>query len=183
MTDNNQRFPFNDIHPTAIIYPGVQIGNGNRIGPYCIIGAPPEWKGREGVSGRVVIGNANTITGHVTIDSGADHFTRIGNDCYFMKHSHGGHDCIIGNNVTVSCGAKIGGHAELEDGVNVGLNATIIQKKLIPRGVMIGMNAVITSKLSMEPFKVYAGNPAVLIAENTRHPQYPTYTIDLKDGL
>ena len=51
---NNERFPFNNIHPTALIAEGVQIGRGNTIGPYCVIGFPAEWKGRE-VEGKVVI--------------------------------------------------------------------------------------------------------------------------------
>lgn len=34
----------NFIHPTAIIYEDVEIGDNNYIGAYCIIGAPPEHK-------------------------------------------------------------------------------------------------------------------------------------------
>ncbi len=36
------------IHPTAIIYDNVIIEDGVVIGPYCVIGAEPEWKGKEG---------------------------------------------------------------------------------------------------------------------------------------
>lgn len=170
----------NAIHPTAIIYEGVVMGDGNVIGPYCIIGAPPEWKGRENDSCGVIIGDNNIITGMVTIDSGADGPTIIGNGCYLMKGSHLGHDVMLMNNVTISCGAKIGGHAVLGEGANVGLNATVIQKKLIPAGVMIGMGSVITKKLEMEPFRVYAGNPAVLKGKNERHPSYPQYLINMQ---
>ena len=31
-----------DIHPTAVIYPGVTIGHNVTIGAFCIIGAPAE---------------------------------------------------------------------------------------------------------------------------------------------
>ena len=161
----------NHIHPTALIHPSVKIGDGNEIGPYCIIGYPCEWRGHES-EGRVVIGNNNTITGLVTIDSGAEGETVIGNNCYLMKHSHVGHDVVLGNDVTISCGAKIGGHTKIEDGCNVGLNAVIHQKQVISEGCMIGMGAVITKKLSVDPYGIYVGNPAKLIGPNTRHPNY-----------
>jgi acetyltransferase-like isoleucine patch superfamily enzyme len=35
------------IHPTALIEPNVIIEDNVYIGPYCIIGFPPEWKKRE----------------------------------------------------------------------------------------------------------------------------------------
>lgn len=165
----------NFIHPTAIIYPGVTMGTGNTVGPYCIIGAPAEWRGREKDCQGVIIGNNNNLTGLVTVDSGADGPTIIGDGCYLMKGSHLGHDVVLGNNVTISCGARIGGHSILEDGVNVGLNATIIQRKKVPQGVMIGMGAIITKKICLEPFKVYAGNPARQLGENTKHPNYLIY--------
>jgi UDP-N-acetylglucosamine acyltransferase len=169
----DQLYPGNSIHPTACIYPGVIIGTGNKIGPYCIIGAPAEWKGRE-VEGKVVIGSNNIITGLVTIDSGAEGLTTIGDDCYLMKHSHIGHDARIAKGVTISCGAKVGGHALICAGANIGLNAVIHQKQVIEYCCMIGMGSVVTKKLITEPFKTYAGNPAKLIGENNKHPLYPT---------
>ena len=175
---NNERFPFNNIHPTALIAEGVQIGRGNTIGPYCVIGFPAEWKGRE-VEGKVVIGDNNTITGLVTIDSGTDNPTLIGNNCYLMKGVHIGHDAKIFNGVTISCGAKIGGHARIYDQANIGLNACIHQNQVIKPGAMIGMGAIVTKKLVVEAFKTYAGNPAKLIGENSKHPLYEAYKASL----
>lgn len=179
MVDYNERYPGNAISPLAWIHPDVKIGKGNTIGPFCMIGGPAEWKGHQ-AQGRVIIGDNNTLTGLVTVDSGADNPTVIANGCYLLKHSHVGHDCVIANEVTVSCGAKVGGHAVILAAVNIGLNAVIHQKQTIERGVMIGMGAVITKKLVTEPYKTYAGNPAKLIGENSNH---PNYTIFLKDSL
>lgn len=162
----------NNIHPTAIIGPNVEIGEGNYIGPFCIIGMPAEHKGFWPDCGKVVIGDDNIITGHVTIDAGTDRPTVIGNDCFVMKHSHVGHDAYIGDRATISCGAKIGGHTIVENGANIGLNAVIHQKQTIKEGCMIGMGSVVTKKLQTEPFKTYAGNPARLIGENDKHPDY-----------
>lgn len=180
MTNKNWQeiYPGNEIDPTAQIYPGVQIGTGNIIGPYCIIGYPPEWKGHEDSVGKVVIGNNNRFTGLVTIDSGVVVNTTIGNGCYFMKHSHVGHDAQISDGVTVSCGAKIGGHCEVGDDVTIGLNAVIHQRKKIPEGCMIGMGAVITKGMHMTIYRKYAGNPARDIGSN--HIAYEQYLINQK---
>jgi UDP-N-acetylglucosamine acyltransferase len=184
MRSNNDRYPFNDIHYTAIIYPGVVIGRGNVIGPYCIIGAPPEWKNKEHYSGQVVIGHNNIITGLVTIDSGAESGnTKIANSCYIMKAVHIGHNAVIGSRVTISCHAIIGGHTDVGNDANIGLGAIIHQKQLIAEGVMIGMGAIVTKKLRTLPFYTYVGNPAKLLGVNDKHPNYETYTINLKDTL
>ena len=164
----------NYIHPTAIIGPNVKMGDGNYIGPYCVIGFPPEHKAYwvnqfgSGLVGEVVIGNNNVITGLVTIDSGTKLPTYIGSDNWFLKHSHVGHDATIGDNVTVSCGAKVGGHCVVRDGVNLGLNAVIHQRVIIPENCMIGMGAVITKKTQMIPQQKYAGNPAKWIGVNEK---------------
>jgi UDP-N-acetylglucosamine acyltransferase len=125
--------------------------------------------------GSVIIGNNNVFTGHVTIDAGTEWNTTIGDNCWLLKSAHIGHDVHIENDVTVSCGAKIGGHAHIGQGCNIGLNAVIHQKKIIKMGCMIGMGAVVTKKLITEPYKTYAGNPAKLIGENDKHPNYTIF--------
>lgn len=158
---NNKTF----IHPTAVIGPNVKIGVGCYIGPLCVIGFPAEWKLNKNDKG-VIIGNYTTLTGLVTVDSGGEDATQIGNDCYLMKHSHVGHDAVLCNDVTLSCGAKIGSHVFIADGVNIGLNACIHQKKIIASRCMIGMGSVITKGLVMQPGRKYAGNPAKDIGPN-----------------
>lgn len=150
------------------IYKNVTIKNNCYIGPNCLIGAEPEWRGRENDNKGVIIGNNTRITGLVTVDGGANDLTKIGDGCYLMKHSHVGHDAIIGNNVTISCGVKVGGHCIIENDCNLGLNAVIHQKKTIPNGCMIGMSAVITKGLEMIPNSKYVGNPAKYLSENIK---------------
>ena len=114
----------------------------------------------------MIIRKGTRITGLVTIDSGARIPTTIGENCYLMKHSHVGHDSVLGDNVTVSCGAKIGGHSYIGHHCNLGLNCTIHQKQVIKEGCMIGMGAVVTKALITEPYRKYAGVPAKDIGEN-----------------
>ena len=156
------------IHPTALIGPNVTIGKNCYIGPYCIIGYPAEHKEYWGkFDGGVDIGNNVTLTGHVTIDaSTTEEPTTICDNVWMLKHSHVGHDCFIGDNVTISCGAKIGGHTIVRYKCNIGLNAVIHQRQDIAIGCMIGMGAVVTKKLVTQAFKKYAGNPAKEIGDN-----------------
>lgn len=157
----------NHIHPTAVIGPNVKLGSNNYIGPQCIIGYPAEHRDFwDKPVGQVEIGDNNIFTGLVTIDASTENVTYIGNDCWFLKHSHVGHDAVIGDGVTVSCGAKIGGQAIIHPKCNIGLNACIHQWVEVPEGCMIGMNAAVTKKLVMEEYRKYAGVPAKDIGPN-----------------
>jgi UDP-N-acetylglucosamine acyltransferase len=158
----------NYIHPTAVIYPNVILEDDIYIGPYCIIGAPPEWKGKEDDPKGVYIMSGTRLTGLVTVDSGGNDVTIIGKNCYLMKHSHVGHDAILKNGVTLSCGAKVGGHSEIGENTNIGLNATIHQKVKVPSGCMIGMGAVVTKKTELKANSKYAGVPAKYMGSNDR---------------
>lgn len=114
----------------------------------------------------MIIGNNNHFEGLVTIDAGTALPTVIHDGCWFLKHSHVGHDAMVHSNVTISCGAKIGGHCEIGEGCNIGLNAVIHQRQIIKEGCMIGMGAVVTKGLKTEPFRKYAGVPAKDIGSN-----------------
>ena len=157
------------IHPTAIIGPNVTIEDDVYIGPYCLIGLPAEWKGNEDKCAGVIIKKGSRLTGLVTVDSGANSPTIIGSNCYLMKHSHVGHDAVLGYNVTLSCGAKIGGHAYIGNDTNIGLNAVIHQKVDIPDGCMIGASAFVGKKLELKmPNSKYAGVPARYLGPNIK---------------
>jgi UDP-N-acetylglucosamine acyltransferase len=155
----------NFIHPTAIIGENVILGDNNYIGAYCIIGDPAEHKKYwDKPKGKVIIGDNNIITGLVTIDAGTEYDTIIQSNCFIMKHAHIGHDCWISSNVTISCGAKIGGHSVIKEYSNIGLNAVLHQFTKIERGCMIGASAFI--KGETEEFIKYAGVPAKKIGIN-----------------
>lgn len=156
----------NQIHPTVVIGPNVEMGDNNYIGPFCIIGFPAEHRGHWPTSGKVVIGNNCIITGLVTIDAGTENATIIGNGVMLLKHSHVGHDASIGDNVTISCGAKIGGHTVIKEGCNIGLNSSIHQQQVINEGCLIGANAFVSKSLVTEPYSKYAGVPARYMGPN-----------------
>lgn len=156
------------IHSTAVIGDNVTIEDDVYIGPYCVIGMPPEWKGKEDEGKGVLIKKGTRITGLVTIDSGVEKITTIGENCYLMKHSHVGHDAQLDDNVTLSCGAKIGGHSVIGNNTNIGLNAVIHQKVIVPEGCMIGASGFVGKKSILKPFHKYAGVPVKELGTNER---------------
>lgn len=157
----------NFIHPTAIIGDNVILGDNNYIGPYCLIGEKAEHKKYwDKLTGKVIIGNNNIITGLVTIDAGTENDTIIESNCFIMKHAHIGHDCHVLNNVTISCGAKIGGHSIIGEGSNIGLNAVLHQFSIIKKGCMIGASAFFKGESEVET--KYAGVPARKLGLNIK---------------
>ena len=163
----------NFVHPTAIIGDNVILGDNNYIGPYCIIGDPAEhkkyWGKKNGCDenkAKVIIGDNNIITGLVTIDAGTENDTIIESNCFIMKHAHIGHDCHVLNNVTISCGAKIGGHSIIGEGSNIGLNAVLHQFSIIKKGCMIGASAFFKGESEVET--KYAGVPARKLGLNIK---------------
>jgi len=70
------------------------------------------------------------------------------------------------NDVTISCGAKIGGHSVVGEKSNIGLNAVLHQFSIIKKGCMIGASAFFKG-VSEQEMK-YAGVPARKLGSNIR---------------
>jgi UDP-N-acetylglucosamine acyltransferase len=157
----------------AVIYEGTKIGLDNWVGPFAVIGSPAEHRGQEltgpgaEISRKqfgVVIGDRNTIREHVTVQSGIESATQIGNDCYIMSKAHIPHDALLRSHVTVSSSATIGGHSIIGEKSNIGLNATIHQRSVIGFGAMVGMSSIV--KKAVPPFALGYGSPYRLTSAN-----------------
>lgn len=180
----------NRIHPTAIIGAGVDLGDDNVIGPYCVIvgpcrigngnwlapsvsiGTPAEyrggphpvgWEGELDGAG-VVIGDRTTIREFVTINQGTAETTRVGDDCYLLARSHLGHDSVIGDSVTLACNVALGGHTRVWSWATVGLGTVVHQHGRIGPGAMVGMASSVRKPIP--PFVVAVGNPARVTGAN-----------------
>lgn len=99
-----------------------------------------------------VINNYVTITSNITIGS------------YFKAgiYSYVEHDCILGDYVTLSPGAKCNGNVIIKDEVFVGsgaiiLNGTPKNPLVIGKCSIIGAGAVVTKSVS--PYSIIVGNP------------------------
>lgn len=169
----------NVIHPTAILEGDVRLGRNNVIGPQTIlqgpvtigddnwitaaaIGLPPQhrtwWLDQQTDPFGVVIGDRNVIREYVTVHSGLEEPTRLGNDCYLMATVHVGHDVQIGDGVTLSVATVLGGHCHIDAGANLGLSVVVHQRLHIGQGAMVGMNSTVTADVPR--FATSFGSPA-----------------------
>lgn len=128
------------VGPNCIIEEHVQVGAGTRlfqnvfltgwtqVGEACVlhpnvtVGHEPQDVKYKGERSYCSIGNRNVLRENVTIHRGTlpDSRTLIGDDCFFLAGSHAGHNCQVGNRVTLINGAALGGHVQVGDGVTVG---------------------------------------------------------------
>lgn len=162
--------PSTFVHPTAVIGPNVTIDEDCYIGPFCIIGYPPEHKNHFHFEDKgVIICKGSILTGHVTVDAGITRKTFVGDKAFLMKHTHVGHDATLLTNVIMSPGAVVGGHCHIGNFTNLGINSSIHQWVEVPDCCMIGMGAVVIKNTQLESFGKYAGVPAKWIGDNRQH--------------
>jgi UDP-N-acetylglucosamine acyltransferase len=182
------------VHPTAVIGPEVQLGERVAIGPHAvllgscrigddcwlgpgvIIGTPPEvaslpheagWSERDGdladMPG-VVVGPGTVLRELTMVHRGWQSQTRIGANCYLMNKVYVAHDGRIDDGVTMASTAMLGGHVRVGPGANLGMGATVHQRRVIGPGAMVGMGAVVSR--DVPPFGTVYGNPARLRGVN-----------------
>lgn len=82
---------------------------------------------------------------------------KLGHHNIFNLNCTIGHDCIIGDFVTMSPGANISGNVTIGNGCYIGTNAVIREKITICDNVVIGAGGVVVKDIT-EP-GVYVGNP------------------------
>lgn len=172
------------IHPTAIIEPGVDIGDNTivkeytviragsvigddcTIGPYAVIGEDPQIKDFKAESAGVRIGNKNVIREFCTIhrSSTFESPTIIGDDNFMMTYSHLGHDCKVGNHVTIANSVNLGGHVEIGDYTVIGGASQVHQNCKLGRFVM--MAGASATNLDLVPFCTYIGVPTAAVSTN-----------------
>ncbi len=137
---------------------------GGGIHQTAIIGHPPE--GREWTPTDPiylpVLGQSVRIEAYVTVDAGYDRSTRIGDRSWLMKHSHLGHDVLVGEDCEIAPGAVVCGMCEIGDGVHIGVNASILPMRKVGDSARIGAGAVVTHNVPAG--ETWAGNPAVRIS-------------------
>lgn len=150
------------IGPHAVINGPTKIGRENRIFQFASIGEIPQDKKYHNEPTRLEIGDRNVIREGCTIHRGTiqdQSLTRIGNDNWIMAYVHVAHDCIVGNNTTMSNNVALAGH------VTVGDYATLGGFTLVHQFVSIGAHAFTAMGTGVgkdvPPYLMVSGNPAV----------------------
>lgn len=160
------------VGPFAVILGPCKIEDNVWIGPGAQIGAPPEissleqntaWTGGLTHSG-VHIGAGAVIREGAVIHQGSYRATSIGAGSWILNRAYIAHDVMVGDATTVSAGVSIGGHCLIGDTVNIGMNASVHQRRIIATGAMIGMGTPVTG--DVPPFAKVYGSPARLTGVN-----------------
>ncbi|MFH1514470.1 MAG: acyl-ACP--UDP-N-acetylglucosamine O-acyltransferase, partial [bacterium] len=147
------------------IMQGAQILDGARIGDRCqihqgaIISALPQDKKFGGYQSFLKIGNDSIIREYATISRSTkkDGSTVIGKNAYLMTGVHIGHDCSIGDNVTIANLVTLAGHVTIEDLVNIGGITVIHQFVRVGELSMIGGDSGLM--MDAPPYMITFGYP------------------------
>ena len=134
----------------AVVRGRVRLGTGNWIYPFCAIGTGPQHSRHlEDISadpaagparGEIRIGSGNVIREYTTVHlPTVDERTSIGSGCHILAYSHIAHDCHVGDGVTMTNGATLGGHCTVGERANLGLNVSVHPFCRIGRYAMVGM--------------------------------------------
>src|SRR5439155_4753391 len=82
-----------------------EIGRDNQIHMGAVIGhEPQDFKFDQSCRSYLRVGDRNVFREYCNVHRGAaaESETVIGNDCFLMAAAHVGHNCAIGNNVTIA---------------------------------------------------------------------------------
>jgi len=152
----------NWIHNTAIVHDNVVMGKGNSIGPYTVIGGNGEMRNKNPTEfkGKVVIGDNNVISEHVTIQRPfvEGESTIIGDGNLIMAHSHVGHNAKIGDCCEICTSSVIAGFVSVGDGAMVKLGVITHPRIKIGKNAILGCGAIVIKDVP-EGVKM-VGNPA-----------------------
>ncbi len=168
------------IHPTAIVDDGVEIGRdctihayailrrgtvlGDRVTvhPFAVVGGDPQdLRFDPATRSGVCVGSGTTIRENVTLNRStkAGACTVVGENCFLMAGSHAAHDCVIGNNVVLANAVMLAGHVHVGDHCFLGGSAGFHQFVRIGTGAIVSGNARITRDIA--PFTMVAERDAV----------------------
>jgi len=148
----------------VVIEGETEIGEGCEVWPFAVLGSPPQHAGyKQGDRCKLVVGKRNLIREQVTMHGGSTFgrgVTTVGDDCAFYVGAHVGHDCEVGNHITLTNGATLGGHVRLGDYVIMGGLSAIQQRGCVGRYAFIGGAAGVTTDVI--PYGMVWGNHARL---------------------
>lgn len=172
------------LHSHVVLEGRTRIGADTQIFPFASIGHPPQDMKYRGEASELLIGEANTIREHVTMNpgtSGGGMVTRVGSGGLFMMGAHVAHDCQIGDRVIMANNATLAGHVVVEDDAIIGGLAAVHQHVRIGRRAMVGgMSGV---EHDVVPYSLVMGERARLTGINVVGMKRAGFSRDEIQGL
>lgn len=154
-----------EIHPTAIVEDGAVIGEGARVGPYCVISAGAK------LGPNVELKSHVAVAGDTTIGAGTSifPFASIGHQAQDLKYQGEaasltiGEGCIIREGVTINPGTEGGGLA-----TTIGNNCAFLANSHVGHDshlgdrVVLSNNVMIAGHVEVGSHVIFGGGSAVI---------------------
>ncbi len=156
------------IGPHVVIQGPTRIGKHNKIFQFASVGDEPQDVTYQGEPTRLEIGDHNTIREFCMISRGTvkgGGLTRLGNHNFLMAYSHVGHDCMLGNAVTMINYSALSGHVTIEDYAIIGGYAAIHQFCRVGAYAFIARATYVTKDVL--PYVMIAGHNTSACGINT----------------
>ncbi len=117
------------------------IGARTVVHPQAALGGEGQIRGNDFTEGRLEIGADCVLREMVSMNVGSRKgggLTKVGARGYYMANSHIGHDCHVGDDVTMANSVAVGGHAHIGDRVIFGGVTAVQQFCRVGPGAMVG---------------------------------------------
>lgn len=143
-------FKNNLVHETAIIGNNVEIGEGNIIMPYTVIGQPGFIREIDfnDFHGKIIIGDNNRIGIHCSIMTDVNMNTKIGSNNLIMNKVNIGHGACIGSSCEIGAGTIIPGNTSIGNECRIKIGCIIRNNLRIGEKSFIAMGSVVVNDLS-----------------------------------
>ncbi len=157
---------------------GATLGNENLVFESAVIGGYPQHVHMPERSGRVVIGNGNTIRENVTVHLALkeEETTVIGDHNLLMVNSHVAHDCRIGSHTIITNNTMLGGHVVVEDRAYISGGVAVHQFCRIGTLAMVGGQARVVKDIP--PYVTVDGQSSYVVGLNQVGLRRAGYTSD-----
>lgn len=171
----------NVIGAGCYLYAALSMGDGNRLMRGACLGGEPQSLAYAGEPTRLDVGDGNWFGEYVTAHRGtvSSGKTVIGHRNYFMAYSHVGHDCRLGDHITIANSVNLAGHVQIMDRANLGGGAAVHQFARVGELAMVGG----LSRVSQDvlPFTIMARDNALygLNRVGLRRSAYPAQALSM----
>lgn len=147
----------------VVIEGRTRLGARCRLHPFVVLGHGPQDVRYRGEPTALSIGADCVLREHVTMHLGTPKgggHTRVGSHGYFMAAAHVGHDCQVGDHVTLVNNVMLAGHAQIGDNVIMGGGSAVHQFTRVGHNAFIGGLAAVEHDVI--PYGMALGNRAYL---------------------
>jgi UDP-N-acetylglucosamine acyltransferase len=135
------------LEPHAVVQGPAKLGPKNHVHSFSVLGGDPQDYTYTGQRVTLEIGESNEFREFSTVNRGTikgGGITRVGNHNLVMSYAHVGHDCVIGNHVTLINGAQLAGHIQVHDYATISSFCLLHQFSRVGAHSYIGAGTIIT---------------------------------------